>query len=250
MATYTTQRPPYDTELMSFIPPVPEIAFAHTKQDLVQHRQFFGLVTDPNRERIISDPDITVTERIIPGARGDITLSVLTPKKPKGSRIDRQSGILHLHSGGLTAGNRFTGAELVWEWVKELDAVAVLVEYRQPPEHPFPAPLEDCYASLLWMAEHADELGFNCELLMIEGQSAGGGLAAATVLMARDKDGPKVCAQLLCTPMLDDRLLRQEGVSHLAAPARATDLSGLPPAYIDVSSAEPFRDEAVAYALA
>ncbi|KAF5013053.1 hypothetical protein FDECE_880 [Fusarium decemcellulare] len=271
-------RPPYDVELMAMIPPVPETAFAQKRADIPQHRQFFKLVTDPERESVLFDPSIIVSERTIGGPHGDITLSILAPKKLKAWNIERQPGIIHLHAGGLTAGNRFTGASLVAEWVKAVDAVAVLVEYRQPPEHPFPEPLDDCYAGLLWTTEHADQLGIDVDRLMVEGQSAGGGLAAATTLMARDKGGPKVYAQLLGVPMLDDRVASiscqqcptggtwnaqasrfswqcylgsgagQESVSHLAAPARATDLSGLPPAYIDVSSTEAFRDEAVAYA--
>ncbi|RSL74985.1 hypothetical protein CEP51_011283 [Fusarium floridanum] len=279
METSTLPRPPYDVELISIIPSPPKTAFAHKREDIPEHRQFFELVTEPERERTLSDPSISVTEQTIQGPHGDIALSILASKKPKNaSGIFHRPGILHIHAGGLTAGNRFTGADLVVEWVRELDAVAVLVEYGRPPEHPFPGPLQDCYTSLLWMVKHADELGIDVEKLMVEGQSAGGGLAAATVLMARDKGGPKLHAQLIGVPMLDDRMSSiscqqyptggtwnaqasafswqcylgddagQEGVSYLASPGRATDLSGLPPAYIDVSSTEAFRDEAVGYA--
>ncbi|KAF4828477.1 putative alpha/beta hydrolase R526 [Colletotrichum tropicale] len=278
MATSTLLRPPYDAELISLIPPTPETAFAHRREDIPQHRRFFELTTEAEREKILSDPSVAVTDLRIQGPRGDIALSILASKKPKASGTCRRPGILHLHSGGLTAGNRFTGADLVMEWVKKLDAIAILVEYGRPPEHPFPGPLQDCYASLLWMVENADELGIDLERLMVEGQSAGGGLAAATVLMARDKGGPKLHAQLLSVPMFDDRISSiscqqyptggtwnaqasafswqcylgtdagQEGVSYLASPGRATDLAGLPPAYIDVSSTEAFRDEAVSYA--
>lgn len=139
-------------------------------------------------------------------------------------------------------------------------------------------PVEDCYAALVWVSEHAAELGIDAERLLVAGASAGGGLAAGVALLARDRNGPDLVGQFLVCPMLDDRdesvstrqfeglglhdresnqigwlaLLgdRRAGldVSIYAAPARALDLSGLPPAFIDVGSAEVFRDEDVAYA--
>ena len=141
-----------------------------------------------------------------------------------------------------------------------------------------PGPVEDCYAGLVWTAEHADELGIDPDRIIIAGASAGGGLAAGVALLARDRGGPALAAQALMCPMLDDRnntpssrqmaglgvwdqhLQRHRlvgaarrgcggpDVSKYAAPARETDLSGLPPAFIDVGSAETFRDEDVAYA--
>lgn len=152
------------------------------------------------------------------------------------------------------------------------------MEYRLPPEHPDPASIEDCYAALLRVHEHLDELRVDPKKLMIVESSAGGGLAAGTALLSRDRGGPQLCAQILICPMLDDRnetvssyqyigegswsrgsnltgwtclLGRRRGgvdVSIYAAPARATDLSGLPATLIDVGSAEGFRDEAVNYA--
>lgn len=155
----------------------------------------------------------------------------------------------------------------------------VSVAYRLAPEHPHPAPFDDCYAGLVWTAEHAAELGIDPDRLVVAGRSAGGGLAAAVALAARDRSGPALIGQFLFCPMLDDRndtvsarqmvglgvwdrtanetgwtalLGNARGgpdVSPYAAPARATDLSGLPPAFIDVGSAETFRDEDAAYAL-
>jgi acetyl esterase/lipase len=156
------------------------------------------------------------------------------------------------------------------------------VEYRLAPETPHPGPVEDCYAGLTWVAGHAAELGIDPGRIIVGGVSAGGGLSAAVALLARDRiardgSGPALAGQLLMCPMLDDRndtpsawqmnvgpwnraanavgwtalLGEAQGgpdVSVYAAPARATDLSGLPPAFIDVGSAETFRDEAVAYA--
>ncbi len=104
----------------------------------------------------------------------------------------------------MIAGNRFAGMSIVAEWVKECEAVCVSVEYRLAPEHPDPIPVEECYAGLKWVGENLGELGINPNKLMIAGQSAGGGLAAGVALLARDKGGPALCAQLLICPMLDD----------------------------------------------
>ena len=178
----------------------------------------------------------------------------------------------------MIGGDRFLALGPMLNWVDEFDAVLVSVEYRLALQSPDPAPVEDCYAGLAWTSEHAEELGFDPDRLIITGGSAGGGLAAGVTLMARDKGGPALLGALLEYPMIDDRnetvssrqfdgrgvwnrgsnitawgaLLGErrgtDDVSIYAAPARATDLSGLPPTFIDVGSAEVFRDEAVAYA--
>jgi acetyl esterase/lipase len=166
----------------------------------------------------------------------------------------------------------------VLAWALEHRAVVATVEYRLAPEHPDPTPVEDCFAGLVWVSEHAAELGGDPERIIVTGTSAGGGLAAGTTLLARDRGGPAVLGQLLVCPMIDDRdatvstrqfdgvgmwdrganavgwgaLLGErygtDDVSVYAAPARARDLSGLPPTFIDVGSAEVFRDEDVDYA--
>ena len=176
---------------------------------------------------------------------------------------------------GDNRGGGFPGA---LAHAEKLGAAVVSVEYRLAPETPHPGPVEDCYAGLIWTVEHADELGIDPARVIVGGASAGGGLAAAVALLARDRGGPALLAQMLLCPMLDDRnetpssyqmagigiwdrganevgwtalLGAARGgpdVSPYAAPARATDLSGLPPAFIDVGSAETFRDEDVAYA--
>ncbi|UQS23494.1 alpha/beta hydrolase [Amycolatopsis thermalba] len=187
-------------------------------------------------------------------------------------------GIFWIHGGGMVVGTNRVGIEEPLDWALELGLVVVSVEYRLAPEHPHPVPVEDCYAGLRWTSEHAGELGIDPARLIVAGGSAGGGLGAAVALMARDRGGPRLAGQLLIAPMLDDRnetpsthqmkglgvwdrtsnetgwtaLLGEArggpDVSPYAAPARATDLSGLPPAFIDVGSAESFRDEDVDYA--
>ena len=187
-------------------------------------------------------------------------------------------GLLFIHGGGMVMGDRWRGVDRLIDTIVRHDAVVVTVEYRLAPEHPDPIPVEDCFAALGWTASRADELGIDPARLLLVGLSAGGGLAAGTALLARDRSGPAVAGMLLAYPMIDDRdrtvSVRQfegtglwdreantvgwtaylgerrgtDAVSIAAAPARATDLSGLPPAFIDVGSAEALRDEGVAFA--
>ncbi|WP_436839349.1 alpha/beta hydrolase [Microbispora hainanensis] len=217
-----------------------------------------------------------VEERAVPGPPGAPDVSLLVCR-PAGATAPL-AAIYHTHGGGMIVGDNRVGVDGVLDWAQELQLVVVSVEYRLAPEHPHPAPIEDCYAGLVWTAAHAAELGIDPERIIVAGASAGGGLAAALALMARDRGGPALAGQMLMCPMLDDRndtpsshqmaglgvwdrtanetgwtaLLGAArggpGVSPYAAPARATDLSGLPPAFIDVGSAETFRDEDVAYA--
>ncbi len=213
------------------------------------------------------------TARGADGAR--VPLAVWRPEHTTAA-----TGALYwIHGGGMVAGTH-RGWEIptLLEYARDLDLALVSVNYRLAPEHPHPAPVEDCYTGLLWLAEHSRELGADPDRLVIGGISAGGGLAAATCLLARDRGGPALLGQLLQGPMLDDRndsvsshqmagigvwdrvsnatgwgaLLGDRAggadVSPYAAPARARDLSGLPPAFLDVGSAETFRDEVVEYA--
>jgi acetyl esterase/lipase len=219
---------------------------------------------------------VELEERQIPGPAGapDLSVLILRPARGEGP----WPGVYHIHGGGMIMGTNRTGAPEMASWVDELGAVAVSVEYRLAPEHPHPAPVEDCYAGLVWTAGHAGELGIDPSRLVIAGGSAGGGLAAGTALMARDRGGPALSHQILMCPMLDDRgatpssqeldgegvwdrndnllgwtaLLGDArggpGVSPYAAPARAADLAGLPATFIDVGSVETFRDEDIDYA--
>jgi len=160
---------------------------------------------------------------------------------------------------------------------RDLGAVVVTVEYRLAPEHPFPAGLEDCYRTLQWMHDEAPALGIDVTRIGVGGQSAGGGLSAATALLARDRGGPPLCFQFLGIPELDHRLETTSmrtfvdtpiwhrrnaelswqyylgdnptEVSPYASPAIAADLSGLPPAYVTTMEFDPLRDEGIMYAL-
>jgi acetyl esterase/lipase len=208
-------------------------------------------------------------------SRPPLELMVLRPHD-----VDGIAGCIYfMHSGGMVLGNNRFGAEAALEWARAFGAVVVSPEYRLAPEHPHPAPVEDCYAGLLFTVGHARELAIDPDRVVVAGSSAGGGLAAAMTLMARDRNGPRLAGQLLVCPMLDDRtpstvwpaslehigtwdtatnamawaalLGEQAGASEVscyAAPARAEDLSSLPPAYVDVGALELFRNPAVDYA--
>ncbi|MFJ8819566.1 alpha/beta hydrolase [Amycolatopsis thermoflava] len=217
-----------------------------------------------------------VEERRIPGPPGDpdVTLVICTP-----SDVQPQAPALYYtHGGGMVAGSSRMLLDRMLDLGEPHGAVVVAVEYRLAPEHSHPAPVEDCYAGFVWTSEHAAELGIAPDRVVLVGSSAGGGLAAGLALLARDRGGPTPLGQILGCPMLDDRndtyssrqmsgcgvwdhatnaagwralLGERQGsaeVSPYAAPARATDLSGLPPAVIDVCSTETFRDEAISYA--
>ncbi|MGG5259095.1 alpha/beta hydrolase [Phycicoccus avicenniae] len=186
-----------------------------------------------------------------------------------------RGGVLWIHGGGMVIGSPQQDARLCRRIAEDLDAVVVAPRYRLAPEHPFPAPLEDCYAALRWLAalqELADVP------LVVAGASAGGGLAAGVVLAARDRGEVRIDKQVLVYPMLDDRTAAgadpaadvrrvwnntanafgwrsylgfapgSADVSPYAAPARATDLAGLPPTWIGVGTSDLFHDEDVLYA--
>jgi acetyl esterase/lipase len=224
----------------------------------------------PPNDRVQSE------DRMIPGPDGDdLRVRIHRP-------ID-QSEVLpcfyHIHGGGMIIGS-VDGEDLqLAVFVEQVGCVVVSVDYRLAPENPNPAPVEDCYAGLVWTAEHADELRIDPTRIAVGGESAGGGLAAATALMARDRNGPDLVLQYLIYPMLDNRnetpssrefagdwpgwpremnylgwealLGESTGGDELlpyAAPARSKDLSDLPPTYIDVGGLEVFRDEDIDYA--
>ncbi|MET7773424.1 alpha/beta hydrolase [Nocardia sp. NPDC005366] len=233
------------------------------------------LMVSRSNEELSRDGAFHVEEILVPGVHGEqISLMVC---RPTGIQAP-SAAIYYIHGGGMIIGSNRMISDDMLDWATEFDATLISVDYRLAPETPHPGPMEDCYAGLVWVADHAGELGIDPARIVIAGESAGGGLAAATALLARDRQGPAIAAQVLMCPMLDDRndtpsAIQSEGrgvwhrhanetgwsallgaarggpdVSPYAAPARATDLSGLPPALIDVGSAETFRDEAVTYA--
>jgi acetyl esterase/lipase len=186
--------------------------------------------------------------------------------------------VLWIHGGGMIFGSGLNEDARLNRWAEELGCVIVSVEYRLAPESPYPAPLDDCYTGLVWTSRHAAELGLDPDRIVVAGASAGGGLGAGLALLARDRGEVPVAFQLLIYPMIDDRsvtvssqldalvwspaanllgwraylgdLHGTDRVPLYAAPARATDLAGLPPAFVAVGTLDVFRDEDIAYALA
>ena len=197
-------------------------------------------------------------------------------------RTKGETGVLpcvySMHGGGYVIGTNAIDDPLFDELCPKLGFVGVSVDYRLAPETPYPGPLEDCYQGLRWTYENAEQLGIDPARIGVMGVSSGGGLAAALTLLARERGEVPVAFQLLDSPMLDDRQItpssRRDGLpvwnrnsnafgwqSYLgdlygrddvpatAAPARATDLSGLPPTFVSVGTSDGFRDEDIDYAL-
>ena len=186
--------------------------------------------------------------------------------------------VYSIHGGGYVIGSYSMDDSRLDEWCPELGIVGVSVEYRLAPETSYPGPLEDCYRGLKWVYDNAAELGVDRTRIGVAGLSAGGGLAASLALLARDRGEVPLSFQLLDCPMLDDRQQTPssqlnglpvwsresntfgwrcylgdrygtEDVPYTAAPARCTDLSGLPPSFVSVGTVDGFRDEDIDYAL-
>jgi acetyl esterase/lipase len=221
-------------------------------------------------------PSVLVEDRRVPGYGGDAELNVRLYRPA--SAAAPVPVLYWMHGGGMVMGSFDMDDGLLVGVVEQLGIAAVSVDYRLAPEHPDPVPVEDCYAGLLWTAANVERFGFDAARIALGGVSAGGGLAAGTALLARDRGAPPLCFQLLLEPMLDDRAITDsstayegsivwdrndnhfgwtallgprlgtEDVSTYAAPARATDLAGLPPAWVDVGEVETFRDECIDYA--
>ena len=219
---------------------------------------------------------VEVTERRTGGTEDAPAARVVLYEPPW--RVRPSGALLWIHGGGMVMGRPEQANTWCSRLAGDLDIVVVSVDYRLAPEHPFPAGLTDCHTALTWVHDRADELGIDRTRIAVGGDSAGGGLAAALCQLARDRGGPDICFQLLNYPMLDDRtVLRADHQgrgafiwtpasnrfgwsaylgrtpSHTdapthAAPARTTDLAGLPPAWIGVGDLDLFHSEDVDYA--
>lgn len=212
-------------------------------------------------------------KRRIPVGDHSIRLLILRPPEKSGEGVP---GVLWVHGGGYQSGSaKDVFATRALSLVVKFGAVLVAPDYRLSKKHPYPAALHDCYAALLYLKEHAEELGVRSDQIMVGGESAGGGMAAALCMLAHDRDEVNIAFQMPLYPMLDDRdtpssadnhapnwntkrnrrawkrYLREaygtELVSCYAAPARRTDYSGLPPCYTFVGDIEPFTCETLDY---
>jgi len=262
---------PLDPEVVAFLAEMPidigALLGGLTDESIVDTRVAFAQLPVPE----LSDA-VERTDHDVPGTDGVVV------------RVHRAVGatgalpcLYWMHGGGLVLGS-CTGDDVRFDrWCPVLGIVGVSVEYRLAPETPYPGPLDDCYAGLRWVHEHAGELGVDPTRIGIGGPSAGGNLAAGLALLARDGGEIPVAYQLLIYPMLDDRQItassqwpdpiwppsanaygwtaylgdRKGGpdVPAYAAPARATDLAGLPPTLIAVGAIDGFSDEDIDYAV-
>lgn len=232
------------------------------------------MVAMKERQPVITG--INAVDKLVPGPEGAPDVAVRIYRRE--NRPDTLPAILWIHGGGYIFGNIEHEDLMAKQLTAGGDCVTVCVEYRLAPECPFPGPVEDCYAVLKWLTAHTRELGIDPSRIAIGGASAGGGLAAALALLARDRKKIDIAFQLLIYPMLDDcnialacaglpdTLLwtREDnligwrsylgckpggkGVSPYASAFRAADLTGLPPAYIAVGELDLFRNESVLYA--
>ena len=218
----------------------------------------------------IPSDTVTVEQQSIPTPDGGLDLYIFQPDKV----AKNNPALLWMHGGGyIMSGANDSLAQLIAE---KTACTVISVDYRIAPEHPFPAGPEDCYAALLWVHENAVDLGIDAGRIAIGGQSAGGGLAACTALMSRDRKGPDLVFQYLLYPMLDNLHDTPSGkldhhvvwnrqtslnawemylngtpgpdASPYASASRAADLSGLPPAFLTVGEQDLFRDECIEYA--
>lgn len=262
-----------DPELARWLPVLPESSYADVKAARAKLRAQVARWPKYRPPR-----PVEVRDAAAPGPDGapSVPVRVYSPS----DRSEPLPAVMYLHGGGFTVGDLDSIHSAALHVASEIGAVLVTVDYRLAPEHPFPAGLEDCYAALSWIAASAAELHIDPGRLAVAGDSAGGGLAAAVALLARDRGGPGLCCQYLETPQLDDRLdtpsmrayhdtplfsrsdaalcwqyylgdgLRRGAgdVSPYAAPARARNLSGLPPAFVVTCEFDPLRDEGLDYA--
>ncbi|MDA0350591.1 MAG: alpha/beta hydrolase [Chloroflexi bacterium] len=207
-----------------------------------------------------------------PGGAPDVTVRTYRKTDSTGAH----AAIYWIHGGGYMGGTHDGNNDTASEWARDLGAVVASVDYRLAPEHPYPAPIEDCYAGLKWLVANAARLGVDPNRIIIAGGSAGAGLAAALALLVRDRGELNVTHQVLIYPMIDDTrttassqwtswvwtkesnntgwraylgdLFGTDAVPPYAAPTRATNLAGLPAAYVMVGTLDLFLDEDLEYA--
>ncbi|WP_185899682.1 alpha/beta hydrolase [Streptomyces sp. WAC07061] len=252
-----------DPELEAFVPFFPKTDLGDPAAARESFAELASAIPAPDAA------DMEVEDRTVT-ADPDVAIRVYRPHGAEGA-------VVWMHGGGFTMGSLDTEHPWASRIAAGSGAVVISVGYRLAPEHPFPAALDDAYAVLSWTAENAAGLGIDPARIAVGGHSAGANLAAAVALRARDQHGPAIRFQLLNQPGLDDRqdswsarnftdtpwfhrAKAGAGWRHYlgpgpgpatpyAAPSRASDLSGLPPAYISTAEFDPNRDEGLEYGL-
>lgn len=232
---------------------------------------FRALMTAVAQEAEADEP-VEVDEITLAGGTGHPEVSALLYRH---RNTGLRPAILNVHGGGYVVGSALRDDPAMRLLAVDAEAVILSVDYRLAPETPYPGPLEDCYAALCWLHDNAMALGIDRNRIAVRGVSAGGGLAAGLALLARDRGGPAIAWQLLLYPMLDDStgahpvagrfvwpasanrygwdaylgaLAGGQEIPYTAVPARADDLSGLPPTFIATGAIDLFADEDVQFA--
>ena len=252
-----------DPEIREAVRDVPDFVFSVETVPMMRQNAVFSPVAAPD----IARTELT-TEPV-----GGVSMTVLRPRDAVGNL----PVLFWMHGGGMVIGNRYMDDSRLGEWCRSLSCVCISVEYRLAPEAPYPLPLDDCDEGLRYVIDHAGDLGINPRRIGVAGRSAGGGLAAALALRWRDRGDDRVAFQYLEYPMLDDRMntpsstldglplwsresnafgwraylgdrCGTDSVPPDAAPARASELAGLPPTFITVGTADCLRDEAIDFA--
>ena len=266
----------YDPELAAMLELLPDTGI--TMANPAKAREGFSAMT----AALNADLDtagVHIENREVPGPEGApaVPVRIYSPEALEGP----VPALLHIHGGGFVVGDLDSEMGSAMAMSRHLGIVVVSVDYRLAPETPFPGGLEDCYAAWQWTLASAPTLNIDPSRVGIIGMSAGGGLTAATCLLCRDRGGPQPAFQFLGIPELDDRLdtvsmqtfvdtpmwnrpnaelswdyylgeqyqRGSDDVPYHAAPARAADLSNLPPAYVSTMEFDPLRDEGILYAL-
>ena len=241
------------------LPPLYELTPEQARVNSVAHRQPPQNPVDMHR----------VDDRTIPGPAGEIPVRIYIP-----AHGDPMPLLVYFHGGGWVQGD-LDGSDLPLRKIaNHACCVVVSVDYRLAPEHRFPAAIDDCFAATEWAAEHAADLGADPTRIAVGGASAGGNLAAAVALLARERGGPALTHQALIYPVTNhafdtpsyesnadgysltkrsmqwywDHYLGRDGGDWRASPAQAKDLSGLPPALVVTAEFDPLCDEGEAYA--
>jgi len=246
-----------------------------------------GDVAKLRAESVSAPIEETIADRAIRHEKATVAesgmlISVLTP-----SNVPIRGCVFAVHGGGLIVGDRYSGIEFTFDWIEHLGLAVVTPEYRLAPEHPYPAALNDCEHALAWTRHYLATSGYGAVPLVLSGVSAGGTLAAALALTLRDRGDTSISGLMLQAPMLDHRNVSisarafsgtgqwdresnttgwdaylagtgtgtgtgtgADEITAYMSPALAADLTGMPPTFIDVGSAEVFRDEDVAFASA
>ena len=265
-----------DPELTAILEFMPTFGFEDPVQARAGIEEMSALLGDE-----IDESGVEIEDRVIPGPEGapEVPIRIYRPENLSGTT----AGLLYIHGGGFVVGSLDSEHAGPVNVCRELGIVVLSTGYRKAPEDPYPAGLEDCYASLKWLHANAESLQVDSNRIGVRGGSAGGGLTASLVLLSRDRGGPDICFQYLGIPELDDRLntvsMREftdtplwhrpnailswnyylgenytpggDNVPYTAAPARASveELRGLPSAYVSTMEYDPLRDEGIAYAL-